>query len=142
MSSATTRTITSRMISTAFTRGIVGRTDGCGRGGDGLEQDVARAKVRADLALHALERVVDRLRVAREALADGLVAAAVEAEGQDPRLELGERRGEAAHERAQLLGADDLVDGVVHGRPGDELVQGRLSVAARGRRRGERDVLV
>src|SRR5215218_10077961 len=112
MRRATTRTTTSRMISTAVTTGIVGRSARRGRAGGGLQQDVAGAQVRPDLALDPLERVVDRLRVAAQALADGLVAAAVEVEGEDARLELGERRRQAPDERAQLLGADDLVDRV------------------------------
>src|SRR4051812_50090030 len=67
-------------------------------------------QVCADLALDALQGVVDRLGVAAEALADLLVAVAVEVERQDAGLELRQRRRQAGDQRLQLLGADDLVD--------------------------------
>ena len=47
-----------------------------------LERYLARLEVRADLALHALERVVHGLRVAPELGGDGLVRVAVEVERQ------------------------------------------------------------
>src|SRR5829696_3590960 len=110
--------------------------------GPGSVQDVPSAEVRHDLALHALQRVVDGLRVAADPLADLLVATPVEVERQHPGLELGEGGRQAADERPQLLGGDDLVDRVVDPRPGDHLVERRLAVrGARGRLR-ERDVLV
>src|SRR4051795_12792755 len=107
-----------------------------------LQQDVAGGEVRPHLALDALQGVVDRLGVAAEALADLLVAVAVEVQREHARLQLGQRRGQAGDQRLQLLGADDLVDRVVHRRAGDDLVERRLAVLGRRGRRRERDVLV
>src|SRR3954451_10506184 len=107
-----------------------------------LLEDVPGRQVRADLALDPLQRVVDRLGVAAEALADLLVAVAVQVQGQHAGLELRQRRREAGDQRLQLLGADDLVDRVVHRRAGDDLVERGLAVLGRRGRRRERDVLV
>src|SRR4051794_40271575 len=107
-----------------------------------LQQDVPGGEVRPDLALDALQGVVDRLGVAAEALADLLVAVAVEVQREHARLQLGQRRGQAGDQRLQLLGADDLVDRVVHRRAGDDLVERRLAVLGGGGRGRERDVLV
>jgi PD-(D/E)XK endonuclease len=52
-----------------------------------LLKDFARLLVREDLALHALQRVVDRLRVAAEPLGHFLVGRAFEVEAQRVRLE-------------------------------------------------------
>src|SRR4051794_10431233 len=150
MSATTTTSRTIRTISRAFTgqdraRPPVRRRARlpCGRfEARSSEQDVARPQMGADLALDALQRVVDRLGVAAEPFADRLVAAAVEVQREHARLEVGERGGQAADERAQLLGGDDLVDRVVDRRAGQDLVERRLAVADGGRRRGERDVLV
>ena len=54
----------------------------------GLVQNGARIQVRADLALDALQRVVDRLAVAAEPLADVRVGVTVEVERQHARLEV------------------------------------------------------
>src|SRR3954452_23174338 len=75
-----------------------------------LQHDVARAQVRADLALDALERVVDRLAVAVELLADRRVGVPVEVQREHARLQLGEHGRQAGDQGAQLLGGDDLVD--------------------------------
>src|SRR3954470_9995853 len=107
-----------------------------------LLEDVAGGQVRADLALDALQGVVDGLGVAAEALADLLVAVPVEVERQHAGLELRQRRGEARDQRLQLLGADDLVDRVVDRRARDDLVERRLAVLGGGGRRREGDVLV
>src|SRR3712207_2679883 len=90
-----------------------GEDDEDDRCGGHLVDDGASAQVHAHLALHALQRVVDRLRVAAEPAADLLVGAPVEVEREDARLELAERGAQAADERLQLLAADDLVDRVV-----------------------------
>src|SRR4051812_9379902 len=107
-----------------------------------LKQHVARLKVRADLALHALQRVVDRLRVAREPLGDRLVRVPVEVERQHRALELGKDARQTRHQAVQLLARDHLVHGVVRDRPGEDLVERRLRVAGRGRGGRERHVLV
>src|SRR3954451_13377343 len=107
-----------------------------------LKQNVARLQVRADLALHALERVVHRLRVAREPLGDRLVRVPVEIERQHRALELRQHARQACHEAVQLLARDHLVHGVVRGRPRQDLVERRLRVAGRGGRGRERHVLV
>ena len=57
---------------------------------DRLDLHLARREVRADLALDALQRVVDRLGVALEPLADHLVGVPVQIERQDPALEVRE----------------------------------------------------
>src|SRR5919197_4080448 len=71
-----------------------------------LLQDFARLLVRDDLPLHALERVVDRLRVAAEPLGHLLVRRALEVEPQRVRLERREARAEAEDEALELLGRD------------------------------------
>src|SRR5450755_1100066 len=97
----------------------------------------------ADLALDALKGVVDRLRVAADTAADLLVGVAVEVQREDAGLELGERRRDAGHQRPELLGGDRLIDRVVHGGPGQYLVERRLVVTGpAGGRARERDVLV
>src|SRR3954454_13826385 len=61
----------------------------------------ARIEVRRDLALHALESVVDGLRVAIKAAGDLLVGAAVHIHRQDRALELRNRSREAADHAVQ-----------------------------------------
>src|SRR6478735_8711909 len=107
-----------------------------------LQQDVPRREMRPDLALHALEGVVDGLAVAADALPHLLVGVAVEVEGQHAGLEIAEGTGQAVDQRAQLLGRDHLVDGVERGRARQDPVEGRLAVGRAGRRARERDVLV
>jgi len=80
--------------------------------------DSPRLEVPADLALHTLERIVDRLAIATQALSDFLVRAAVEVQRQHARLKVGERCRDASYERAQTLGADDLIDRVMYDDPG------------------------
>src|SRR3954454_24753885 len=97
----------------------------------------------ADLALDALEGVVDRLGVAVELLADHLVGVTVEVERQHAALELGENAGQAGDQALQLLAGDLLVGGIANGRAGQNLLEGCLRVGTGGRRRlAERDVLV
>ena len=76
------------------------------RGEVGLERG-AVGEVRADLALDALQRVVDRLRVAARAVRDRLVRLALDEPRQDLRLELREARAEHADQGRQLLAGDD-----------------------------------
>src|SRR4051794_13086452 len=102
----------------------------------------ARIEVCGNLALHALECVVDGLRVAVEAPGDLLVRAAVEVQGQDRALELGEGARQAADEAVELLGGDDLDRGVVNGRPWEDVLECLLSLPGARRRLRERDVLV
>src|SRR3990172_11914945 len=93
-----------------------------------------------DLALHALERVVDRLRVAAEPLRHLLVRVALEVEAQGVRLELGEAGAEGEDEALELLGRDDADDGVVHGGAGERTADGGVAVLLAGRGLRERDV--
>ena len=64
-----------------------------------LERHLARLEVGADLALDALQGVVDRLRVALEPLGGRLVGVAVEVEGEDAALEVGEDAGDCRRGR-------------------------------------------
>src|SRR6476646_5804864 len=107
-----------------------------------LQQDVPRREMRPDLALDALEGVVDGLAVAPDALPHLLVGVAVEVEGENARLEIAQGAGQAVDQRAQLLGGDHLVDRIERGRARQDLVEGRLAVGRAGRRARERDVLV
>ena len=63
------------------------------RPAQGLERDLAGGEVGADLALDALQGVVDRLRVALEPLRRRLVGVPVEVEGEDAALEVRENAG-------------------------------------------------
>jgi hypothetical protein len=99
----------------------------------------------ANLALDALEGVVDRLGVALEPLGDHLVGVAVEVEREHPALEVRQDPGDARQagdEAGELFGRDDLIDGVVNARARQDLVERGFRVAARRRRLAERDVLV
>src|SRR6476646_11595581 len=107
-----------------------------------LQQDVPRREMRPDLALDALEGVVDGLAVAPDALPHLLVGVAVEVEGENARLEIAQGAGQAVDQRAQLFGGDHLVDRIERGRARQDLVEGRLAVGRAGRRARERDVLV
>src|SRR5215218_6925910 len=69
-----------------------------------LEQHFARAQMRADLALYALQSVIHGLRVALEALRDRLVAVPVEVEREDRALELGQDARQARDQAVKLLG--------------------------------------
>src|SRR6185437_2381766 len=60
-----------------------------------LLQNLALALVVQDLALHALQRVVDRLRVAAEAVGHLLVRLALQVQPECVRLERRQRRAEA-----------------------------------------------
>src|SRR4029450_2344421 len=79
-----------------------------------LGHHLARVLVRDDLALHALEGVVDRLRVAAEVLGHLLVRAALEIQPERLRLERGQAAAETEDEALELLGRDDADGRVVH----------------------------
>src|SRR5579859_878123 len=108
-----------------------------------LLKDFARLLVREDLAFHALERVVDRLRVAAEPLRHVLVGRAFEVEAQCVRFETGEARAEAADEALQLLGRDHHHRRLVHRRPGQRVAERAFAVRVlAGGGVAERDVRV
>src|SRR3954452_18263199 len=69
-------------------------TSQCGTGAP-LQHDVAGVQVRADLALDALEGVVDGLAVAAELLADGRVRAPIQVQREHARLQLGQHGRQA-----------------------------------------------
>src|SRR5687767_13105138 len=69
-------------------------------------------EVELELALDALEGVVDRLHVAVEAVADLLVALTLHVEGEHVHLELGQDLGEATLHGREALGGDEAVRGV------------------------------
>ena len=73
----------------------------------------ALGEVYLELALDALEGVVDRLHVAVELVADLLVAVAVGVEGEHVDLEVREHLGQAVLHRTEALGGDQPVGGVV-----------------------------
>src|SRR4029453_5789088 len=81
-----------------------------------LGKNFAGLLVREDLALHALERVVDRLRVAAELVCHVLVGIALEVERQRLRLERREAGAEREDEALELLGRDDADRRVVDAR--------------------------
>src|SRR5919106_95410 len=108
-----------------------------------LEQYLARALVVDDLALHALERVVDRLRVAAELRGHLLVRAALEVEPERIGLERREAGAEGEHEALELLRGDDADRRVVDARPRQGVAEGALAVRLlAGRRMAEGDVRV
>src|SRR3954468_14688812 len=77
-----------------------------------LREDFARALVRDDLPLHALERVVDRLRVAFEHLGHLVVGGALEVHAQRVRLKRREARAEAEDQALELVGRDHRDRGI------------------------------
>src|SRR5215470_6453225 len=94
-----------------------------------------------DLPLDALERVVDRLRVAAEPFGHVLVGRALEIEAQRVRLERREARAEAEDEALELLGGDHDERRLVYGRAGQRIAERAFTLAFLSRRRvAERDV--
>src|SRR4029450_1102073 len=77
--------------------------------------------VREHLALHALERVVDRLRVAAEFVGHRLVRLALAVELERVGLELGEAGAEREDEALKLFGRDHADGGVVDGGAGERV---------------------
>src|SRR4029453_16987977 len=69
-------------------RALFPRAPASRRGGYRLREDGSRLPVDDDLPLHALERVVDRLRVTPEELGHLLVRVALEVEAECIRFEL------------------------------------------------------
>src|SRR6476661_3735064 len=93
----------------------------------------------ADLALDALERVVDGLRIAVDELADLLVGAPLEVERQHAALERGQARAEAAYERCELLRGHDAAGWIVDRRARQRIAQREIrAVVVAGRRVAER----
>src|SRR5664280_2031165 len=86
-----------------------------------LEQYFARALVRQNLALDALQGVVDRLSVAAQLLCHLLVGRALEVEAKRIGFELRETRPEAEDQALQLLGGDDADGGIVDAGPGQSI---------------------
>src|SRR6476469_9778887 len=82
-----------------------------------LLQNLPRLLVRKHLALHALKRVVDRLRIATEPLGHLLVGLALEVELERVGLELRKAAAEREDEALQLLGRDHADRGIVDRRP-------------------------
>ena len=98
----------------------------------------ARGEVLADLALDALERVVDGLRIAVDELADLLVGAALEIQREHAALERRQAGAEAADERRELLGGDDPARRIVDRRAGQRIAEREVgAVVVAGRRVAE-----
>src|SRR5881394_4202527 len=85
--------------------------------------------MREDLALDALQRVVDRLRVAAELFGHVLVGRALEIEAQGVRLERREARAEAEDEALQLLGRDHDQRRLMHRRAWQGVAERALALA-------------
>src|SRR5919199_1416496 len=94
-----------------------------------LEDDLARALVCQHLALDALERVVDRLRVAAELGGHLFVGRPLEVQAERVRLELRQARSEREDEALELLRRDDADRGVVDARARQRVAEGALAVA-------------
>src|SRR4051812_45314085 len=106
-------------------------------------KNCARLLVLQDLPLDALERVVDRLRVAGELHRHLLVREPVEVEPQRVRFEPRQSGPEAEDQALQLLGGDDAHRRVVDVRPREGLAERALAVGLlTGWRVAERDVRV
>jgi hypothetical protein len=104
--------------------------------------DPALPQVALELALDALQGVVDRLHVALQALGDLLVALALDVEPQDLGLEVGQDLVEVRLQGADALGGDDQVGRVADGDRRQDV--GRGCARRRRRRDGalEGDVVV
>src|SRR5262249_36605111 len=76
-----------------------------------------------DLPLDALERVVDRLRIAAEPFGHLLVGGALEIKAQRVRLERRETRAEAEDEALELLGGDHDERRLVYGGAGQRVAE-------------------
>src|ERR671930_1167288 len=108
-----------------------------------LLQDFAALLVRDDLALHALQRVVDRLRVAAEPLGHVFVGRALEVEAERVGLERREAGAAAEDEALQLLRRDHDHRRLVDAGARQGVAERALAVRVlAGRRVAERDVRV
>src|SRR5206468_2251803 len=104
-------------------------------------EHLARLLMRQDLALHALQGVVDRLRVTTELLGHLLVRHALEVVAQRIRLEPREPGAEAEDEALQLLRRDHAHRRVVDTRARQGIAERALAVRLlAGGRVAERDV--
>src|SRR5205823_3284631 len=103
--------------------------------------DGAGLLVADDLALDALEGVVDRLRVALEIDGHLLVRVPLEVEAQRARLERRKAGAEGEDETLQLLRRDDAARRVVDAGAGERVAEGALVLAfLSGRGVAERDI--
>ena len=84
--------------------------------------------MRDDLALHALQGVVDRLGVAAQLFGHLLVGRAFEVEPERIGFELRETRAEAEDQALQLLGRDDADGGIVDTGAGQGVAERALAV--------------
>ena len=75
------------------------------------------------LPLHALQRVVHRLRVATDEIADRFVASPFQVIRQDLGLERRKRRAQAREQAPELVGRDDARRRVVNGRPRERVAE-------------------
>src|SRR5450756_442826 len=84
--------------------------------------------MQVDLALDALQRVVDGLAVAAEFVGDALVAETLQVQAQHAALELRQHLRAAPGEAVDLFRADHLVDRVMSARPGQYVAQRAVAV--------------
>src|SRR5437763_1268246 len=119
------------------------RAGGASRGSAAHQDVVAHPLLEAlvDLPLDPLERVVDRLDVPAEALADVLVGVGIDVQAEHVDLEAGEQVRHAPAGLVHALLADDLVGRVARRVRAEELVHRALPLVI-GPRRRDRDVLV
>jgi hypothetical protein len=94
------------------------------------------------LPLHALESVVDRLRVAAEILSHLLVGVALEIEPESVALERRQPRAEAEDEALEFLRRDDADDRVVDAGARKRIAERAVAVVLPGGRVAERNVRV
>src|SRR5215203_5524721 len=99
--------------------------------------------MKEDLALHALEGIVDRFRVAPDFGGHVLVRQAFEVEAKCIRLEGREPCAEREHQALELLGGDDAQARVVDTRAGQRVTERAIALTVlSGRCMAERDVRV
>src|SRR6266540_2243838 len=109
----------------------------------GSRQHLASLLVLDDLALHPLQRVVDRLRVAAELLPHLLVGRSLEVHAERVGLELREAGAKREDQALKLLRRDHHDGRLLHGRSGQRVAERAVAVALLARRRvAERDVAV
>ena len=93
-----------------------------------------------DLPLYPLERIIDRLGVARQFNCHFLIGRALQVETEGIRLQLGESRSEGEDQALELLCRNDANGGVVDVRPRERVAEGALAVgflAGRGVAEGD-----
>src|SRR5437867_1006174 len=94
-----------------------------------LEEDLPRALVGDDLALHPLQRVVDRLRVAAENLRHRVVRLALQVEAQRVGLEPRQAAAQTEDEALELLGRDHADGRIIHARAGKGVAERAVPLA-------------